>query len=91
MSTKELHAGEDNGAIVPGASVRTGLSVRLAGIGQKVWTCMAAYIYRRALRRAESELMMLDDRTLRDIGMTRAEIPAAVRRANENLLMPIVP
>lgn len=89
MSTQELKVGDDSGALVPGSS--TALSKILAGAGQKIWECMAVYIYRRALRRAESELMMLDDRTLRDIGMTRGEISAAVRRANANLLMPIVP
>lgn len=91
MSTQELRAGEDTGAGVSGAAAGTGFSARLACSGHKLWACMAAYIYRRALMRAESELMLLDDRTLRDIGMTRAEIPAAVRRANANFLMPIVP
>jgi len=58
---------------------------------RSVWAYVAAYLYRRALRRAERELMNLDDRMLHDIGLTRSEIPAAVRRAEANLLMPIVP
>jgi uncharacterized protein YjiS (DUF1127 family) len=87
MSTQELECGEDSGALVPGASARAAL----ARARQKIWASIAGYIYRRALRRAESELMMLDDRALRDIGMTRSEIPAAVRRANATLLTPIVP
>lgn len=87
MSTQELECGESSGALVPDAAPKAAL-VRAR---QKIWTCIAAHIYHRALRRAESELMMLDDRTLRDIGVTRAEIPAAVRRANATLLTPIVP
>lgn len=33
----------------------------------------------RAMRRAERELYALDDRTLRDIGIARGEIPFTVR------------
>ena len=87
MSTQELECGEDSGALVPGASARASL----ARARRKIWVSIAGYIYRRALRRAESELMMPDDRALRDVGMTRSEIPAAVRRANATLLTPIVP
>jgi uncharacterized protein YjiS (DUF1127 family) len=39
-----------------------------------------AFLDRRAIRRAERELFMLDDRTLKDIGLTRWEIHHAVRR-----------
>jgi uncharacterized protein YjiS (DUF1127 family) len=91
MSTQKLQIGEEAGAVAPNGQAQSLLSAALAGAGSKIWACIAAYIYRRALRRAESALMTLDDRTLRDIGLTRDEIPAAVRRANANLLVPIVP
>lgn len=91
MSTQELQAREDSGAIVPGSSAGVPLSGILFRAEKKMWQRVAMYISRRALRRAESELMLLDDRMLHDIGVTRAEIPAAVRRANAHLLMPIVP
>jgi uncharacterized protein YjiS (DUF1127 family) len=85
MSTQELQIAENMITSAPAASA----APRRAA--NKMWDVVAAYIYRRALRRAERELMSLDDRMLHDIGVTRGEIPAAVRRARENLLMPIVP
>lgn len=39
----------------------------------------AAYVRDRAFQRAELELMFLDDRMLRDIGINRSEIGSAVR------------
>ena len=53
-----LERGEGSGVLVACASARTAL----ARAGQKIWACMAAYIYRRALRRAESKLMVLNAR-----------------------------
>lgn len=86
MSTQELQIVENMITSAPAASPA---APRRAA--NKMWDVIAAYIYRRALRRAERELMSLDDRMLHDIGVTRSEIPYAVRRARENLLMPIVP
>jgi uncharacterized protein YjiS (DUF1127 family) len=38
-----------------------------------------AWLAERALRRAEDELQRLDDRTLKDIGLTRGQISSALR------------
>jgi uncharacterized protein YjiS (DUF1127 family) len=40
---------------------------------------------RRRTRRAERELLALDDRLLRDIGLCRAEIPHAVRGERQRI------
>lgn len=40
---------------------------------------LARQIHQRALRSAEAALMALDDRMLRDIGLSRGEIGSAVR------------
>lgn len=47
---------------------------------------LARFIRERALRRAENELMALDDRMLRDIGLSRSEIASAVRNPAEERL-----
>lgn len=39
---------------------------------------IAAWATRRAMRRAEAELMVLDDRTLKDIGLVRQQIGSAL-------------
>ncbi|MFN3746014.1 MAG: DUF1127 domain-containing protein [Hyphomicrobiaceae bacterium] len=39
------------------------------------------------MRQAEKELRDLDDRMLRDIGLTRSEIPSAVRAAEQHFLI----
>jgi uncharacterized protein YjiS (DUF1127 family) len=90
MSTNELPISENVIAPTPTA-LSNGLWAILARAVTKTWECIAAYLYRRALRRTEAELMSLDDRLLRDIGLTRSEIPAAVRRAEAHHLMSIVP
>jgi len=43
------------------------------------------YRHWRRSRRAERELMALDDRLLKDIGICRTEIPHAVRGQTQNL------
>lgn len=47
---------------------------------------LTRFIRERALRRAENELMALDDRMLRDIGLSRSEIASAVRNPAEERL-----
>ena len=42
---------------------------------------LAQHLLERAYRRAAKELMELDDRMLRDIGLSRSEIISAVRHS----------
>ncbi len=57
-----------------------------ADITSRVRQLLAEYIRHRALLRAEKELMELDDRMLKDIGLARSEISSAVRNpAGERL------
>lgn len=51
------------------------LLVRLSKAARKA---IDAFVAWRAFRRAESELMTLDDRTLKDIGLDRSEIGSAL-------------
>jgi uncharacterized protein YjiS (DUF1127 family) len=44
---------------------------------------MARLLLERACRRAESKLMELDDRLLRDIGLGRSAIASAVRSSGQ--------
>jgi len=44
---------------------------------------LAGYVRERALWRAEMELQLLDDRMLRDIGLSRSEIGSAVRNPQQ--------
>jgi uncharacterized protein YjiS (DUF1127 family) len=90
MSTQEFSMTQNMSATERTSTTRS-LSDVFIGTARSVWEHLAAYLYRRALKQAERELMSLDDRMLHDIGLTRSEIPAAVRRAEANLLMPIVP
>jgi uncharacterized protein YjiS (DUF1127 family) len=54
---------------------RSSLGWSLLAAVQKAIAALAAY---RAFRRAESELMVLDDHTLKDIGLDRSEIGSAL-------------
>jgi uncharacterized protein YjiS (DUF1127 family) len=49
-----------------------------AGLLNRVWEGIAAFVAYLALRRAEMELMALDDRMLKDIGIDRAGIKWAL-------------
>jgi uncharacterized protein YjiS (DUF1127 family) len=44
---------------------------------------LAQRILEQAYRKAEKKLMQLDDRMLRDIGLTRGEIASAVRSCEQ--------
>jgi len=44
---------------------------------------VAAYQTRRAFKKARADLMALDDRLLRDIGLDRSEIVSALINAND--------
>lgn len=56
---------------------RVGIGALLANLVRRSVAWLKA---RRQMRRAIDELMAFDDRTLADIGLSRGEIPYAVRR-----------
>jgi len=57
----------------------------------RVRRTLGRYIRNRAIRRAEKELMALDDRMLRDIGISRTEIGSAVRNPGQERLNGAIP
>ena len=44
---------------------------------------LSDWVRNRAFKRAEKDLMALDDRTLKDIGLNRSEIGSAVRNVKQ--------
>lgn len=84
MSTQSIIGyGRDGAeAEISQPAVRTALNAAALTLRQM----LGRYIHERALRRAENELMRLDDRMLNDIGLARSEISSAVRNpAGERL------
>ncbi len=57
----------------------------------RVRRTLGRYIENRAIRRAENELLALDDRMLRDIGISRSEIGSAVRNPEQERLNGAIP
>lgn len=47
---------------------------------------LSQFLHERAMRRAENELMKLDDRMLKDIGLNRSEVASAVRNPEQERL-----
>ncbi len=60
---------------------RTRLGLTGMGLAAATWKAFAGY---RRRRRIEAELYELDDRMLRDIGLTRTEIPYLARHGRDN-------
>jgi uncharacterized protein YjiS (DUF1127 family) len=86
MSTQRIHIG---GYVDDDTALETSRSPALAmldAIALPIRQMLARFIHERALRRAEKELMALDDRMLRDIGLSRSEIASAVRNPGEDRL-----
>ncbi|ODT27271.1 MAG: hypothetical protein BGN89_15295 [Alphaproteobacteria bacterium 64-6] len=79
MSTQRIDVGGFVYDPSTGNTSRSTPSSVLAAIGARARLWIAEYIRRRAFRRAERELYMLDDRMLQDIGLCRSEITSAVR------------
>ena len=79
MSTQRIHiAGYVHNDNAPETSRPRTLPV-LDTIASPARQMLARLLRQRALNRAEKELMDLDDRMLRDIGLSRSEIGSAVR------------
>ena len=55
----------------------------VTGLISRAGRMLAQHLLERAYRRAEKKLMELDDRMLRDIGLTRSEITSAVRSSEQ--------
>jgi uncharacterized protein YjiS (DUF1127 family) len=86
MSTQQNHiAGYVHHVAAPETSQPAARAV-LDTVALPLRRMLSGFIRGRALRRAENELMGLDDRMLRDIGLSRTEIASAVRNpAGERL------
>jgi uncharacterized protein YjiS (DUF1127 family) len=82
MSTQQVHIA---GYVHHGTAAETSrasASAALEAIALPLRRMLTRFIRERALRRAENELMALDDRMLRGIGLTRSEIASAVRKSD---------
>lgn len=65
-------------------TVANGVGFRiLADMISRVWQMLAQRILERAYCKAKKNLMELDDRMLRDIGLSRSEIASAVRHSEQ--------
>lgn len=86
MSTQRIHITGYIHTDTAAAKSRSSIRAALDAVVRSVRKMLAGLIRERALRRAEHELMALDDRMLRDIGLSRGEIASAVRNPAEERL-----
>ena len=84
MSTQRIHIDGYSGTGTE--TPRSAATALIDAIVVPVRQMLAGFIRERALRRAENELMTLDDRMLKDIGLSRSEIGSAVRNPAEERL-----
>lgn len=86
MSTQRIHiagyAHDGTGCEASRSTARAAVDTVVLPVRQM----LARFIRERAMRRAENELMALDDRMLGDIGLSRSEIASAVRNPAEERL-----
>lgn len=78
MSTQEIRIGGTMHEAARADTSRAALLAALAAARFRVRQRLTEYIRQRAFRQAEKELMALDERMLRDIGLSRSEIGSAV-------------
>ncbi|MFN3746795.1 MAG: DUF1127 domain-containing protein [Hyphomicrobiaceae bacterium] len=86
MSTQKIEIGDYVFDAIPPGTSRPVASATLKAIASRASLWLADYIRQRAFRCAEKELMALDDRMLRDIGLRRSEIGSAVRNPEQERL-----
>jgi uncharacterized protein YjiS (DUF1127 family) len=83
MSTQRMHITDyvhhGTAAETPQHAARTVLHA----IALRLRHMLNRFLHEHALRRAEQELMKLDDRMLRDIGLSRSEVASAVRNPEQ--------
>lgn len=77
MSTKATPV-SDGGFALPGFRQAPGRAAALASLLALITESIAAYRKYRAFRRGYDQLMALDDRMLKDIGLDRTEITSAL-------------
>jgi uncharacterized protein YjiS (DUF1127 family) len=80
MSTKASPV-SDGVFALPGFRHAPGRATALASLSALIAESIAAYRQYRAFRRGHDQLMALDDRMLRDIGLDRTEISSALLNA----------
>ncbi len=86
MSTQRIEIGSIGYDATPTGVFSSARPAAFADIASRVRNLLAEFIKARALRRAEKELMQLDDRMLKDIGLARSEISSAVRNPGSERL-----
>ena len=91
MSTQQFPMAEALGKPVDAVAPRFALYSAVCRIEQAARAYLAEYLRQRAIRRAEAQLRGLDDRMLRDIGLTRGEIHSAVRDATQGFQLAAQP
>ncbi len=90
MSTQQLPMAD---AMSPAdtASPRRAIFETLGSIERAARAYLVEQMRQRAIRRAEAQVNGLDDRLLRDIGLSRGEIHSAVRAAEREFLLSAQP
>jgi uncharacterized protein YjiS (DUF1127 family) len=91
MSAQQFPMSDDMSNPADSFAQKGALLSALGSIERMARAYLAGYVRQRAIRRAEAQLNGLDDRMLRDIGLSRSEIHAAVRRTEREFLLSAQP